>query len=286
MSKSVQNKGQNPKEEVMSDVVSREIPKDVNIGALMRLLEYLMPIQVEPRYTINIDEVPMLIVTDMQNGFCTPGCGPLAPPVADPVIVDLIERVDAEANKFIINSGFIAATLDWHDRERPEPPYLLHCEKDSVDAQFVKELGWLNGSADLIIRKGCMNAWVGAETEVNAWVGAETEVDEDFHLNNQLFMFINERGINVAVVVGICTDICVMQLVHALLSARNAGLLPTLRDVVVIAPACATFNLPIEVCRQIGKPDIAAHPREANQHIGLYYMQQAGAILAKEVVFA
>lgn len=257
--------------------IRREIPADVNIGNLMRQLKFQMPIQVIPEYEIGRADVAALIVTDMQNGFCKEGCGPLAPPVVDPVITNLIARVNIEANKFVNNSGYIAATLDWHRREKPEPPYPLHCEEYTYAARFVTELDWLGGSADLIIKKGCMNAWVGAEREVEGG---------DFHLNNQLFMFINECEINVAVVVGICTDICVMQLVHALLSARNSGLLPALRDVVVIAPACATFNLPIEVCRQIGKPDIAAHPREASQHFGLLNMQQAGAILTEEVVFA
>ena len=86
---------------------------------------------------------------------------------------------------------------------------------------------------------------------------------------------------------GILSDffLAIQEVDFVVLCARNAGLLPYLKDVVVCVPACATYDLPLEVCRQIGLPDTAAHPRELLHHIGLYQMQNAGAILAEKIVF-
>lgn len=59
--------------------------------------------------------------------------------------------------------------------------------------------------------------------------------------------------------VGICTDICVLDFVCSTLSARNRGLLAPLDDVIVYSHGCATFNLPIHVARTL--KDAIAHPQ-------------------------
>jgi len=52
-------------------------------------------------------------------------------------------------------------------------------------------------------------------------------------------------------VVGICTDICVMDFVLTALSARNHGVLSPLREIVVLGPACATYDLPRHAAEQL-----------------------------------
>lgn len=52
-------------------------------------------------------------------------------------------------------------------------------------------------------------------------------------------------------VLGICTDICVLDFVCSTLSARNSGMLSPLEDVIVYAPGCATYDLPVDVAKNI-----------------------------------
>lgn len=60
-------------------------------------------------------------------------------------------------------------------------------------------------------------------------------------------------------VVGICTDICVLDFVCSTLSARNRRFLGPLEDVIVYSPGCATYDLPVHVADTI--PDALAHPQ-------------------------
>ena len=60
-------------------------------------------------------------------------------------------------------------------------------------------------------------------------------------------------------VVGICTDICVLDFVCSALSARNRGVLAPVQDVIVYSQACATFDLPLHVAETI--KDAIAHPQ-------------------------
>jgi hypothetical protein len=83
--------------------------------------------------------------------------------------------------------------------------------------------------------------------------------------------------------VGLCTDICVMDFVLTLLSARNHELMPTLREIVVYEPATATYDLPIGKVLELGLPATAAHPQTETHHMGLYFMASRGALLASEL---
>jgi nicotinamidase-related amidase len=60
-------------------------------------------------------------------------------------------------------------------------------------------------------------------------------------------------------VVGICTDLCVLDFVSSALSARNRGFLAPLEDVIVYSQGCATFDLPIHIARTL--KDAVAHPQ-------------------------
>ena len=60
-------------------------------------------------------------------------------------------------------------------------------------------------------------------------------------------------------VVGVCTDICVLDFVCSTISAKNYGLLTPLVDVIVYSRACATFNVPLRVARNT--KGALAHPQ-------------------------
>lgn len=53
-------------------------------------------------------------------------------------------------------------------------------------------------------------------------------------------------------VVGICTDVCVMDFVLTALSARNHGILEPLQEVMVYSEGCATYDLPAAVAKSVG----------------------------------
>lgn len=59
-------------------------------------------------------------------------------------------------------------------------------------------------------------------------------------------------------VVGICTDICVMDFVLTALSARNHGIMKPLEDVFVYSEGCSTFHLPKSVS-DTPHPQVCTH---------------------------
>ena len=103
--------------------------------------------------------------------------------------------------------------------------------------------------------------------------------------SNRLVDWIRHHKLEAVVVTGICTDICDLDLVVTLLSARNhhfgaTPMLGGLKDVVVYEPACATYHLPAEAARSLGFPETATHPQAETHHVGLYVMQSRGAVIA------
>lgn len=212
-----------------------------------------------------------LVVVDIVNGFATTGAGALAPVVHDVQVTDMIGETDRLARRFGRQLWPILAFLDTHQPGRPEPPYPPHCELGSGEEELVEELRWLedHGAATLI-RKDCINAFVGA---LDPHSGRNAVVD-----------WINQHRLQAVLVTGMCTDICVMDFVLTLLSVRNHGMTPTLDEVVVYEPACATYDLPLDAARELGLPDTAAHPKAISHHAGLYFMASRGARLVREVL--
>lgn len=253
------------------------IPAGITEAGLVEHLRYLMPLSIDAEYHIDYDDRAALGIVDMVKGFCKPGCGPLAPPAPDPIMEATIGQVSGLATRFRHQGRSIMVWRDWHKAEFPEPPFPPHCIENSEEAEMIDELSWLedwDGLVDgLVVKKGCINGWVGAES-----------ISTKGLLNNIILDNLRTKRIQIIVIAGVCTDICDMQLVHSLLSARNCGLLPDLKDVVVCTSGCATYDLPLNVVRAIDLPETAAHPREAAEHTGLYLMQQCGAILARNIL--
>ncbi len=218
-----------------------------------------------------------LVIVDEVNGFCTVGAGNLAPPAPDQQVSRMVEETVRLARRFAEQKRPILAFLDTHEPGKPEPPYPPHCERGTGEENLVPELAWLEqcGAATLI-RKDCINGFVGG-IEASYLGGGHGQ----FH--NKVVDWINGHRLDTVLTAGICTDICVMDFVLTLLSARNHGLMPTLKDIVVYEPATATYDLPRAAAEGLGLPPTAAHPKAETHHMGLYFMASRGAVLASEL---
>ena len=206
-----------------------------------------------------------LVIVDEVNGFCTVGAGPLAPQVPNAQVDRMVERTDHLARRFDGAGWPILAFLDTHEPGKPEPPYPPHCETGTGQEELVPALKWLADSAQqaTLLRKDCINGFVGGI---------------DGH-RNRVVDWVNDHRLKAILVVGICTDICVMDFVLTMLSARNHGMMPTLADIVVDAGACATYDLPRVTAETLGLPVTLAHPQGLTHHLGLYFMASRGALL-------
>ncbi len=206
-----------------------------------------------------------LAVVDEVNGFCTPGFGPLAPRTVDEAIDRMIDATDLLARAI----GPKLILRDCHTPGQVERPYPPHCERGSGGEVLVDRLKWLAGDpAAFDLPKDCINGVIGAMAPEGG---------------NAVFDWVRHAGVTTLVVVGICTDICVLTFVTSLLSARTRGFLGPLNDIVVYGPGCATYDLPLELALQLGLPQVAAHPRGLYHVMGLLTMQNQGALIADRI---
>lgn len=213
---------------------------------------------------------PGLVIVDEVNGFATVGAGNLAPPVPNDQVNGMVLETNRLARRFANTGWPIFAFLDSHQPGKPEPPYPPHCEQGTGEDELVPELKWLErAEAVTLMRKDCINGFIGA-------LGPRGD--------NELVEWVKRHSLSAVIVVGICTDVCVMDFVLTLLSARNHGLMQTLRDVVVYEPGCATYDLPINNTAELNLPKTAAHPQALTHHLGLYFMASRGAILASALI--
>lgn len=212
-----------------------------------------------------------LVIVDEVNGFATVGRGPLAPVAPDPAIETMVRLSDALARDFLGRGLPVLAFRDSHIPGKAEPPYPPHCEQGSGDDELVAALAWLEGHPGAtVMAKDCINGFVG---------GIDPATGQ-----NQVTEWVIANRLDAVLAVGICTDICVMDFVLTLLSARNHGLCGNLAEIAVYEPACATYDLPLETALALGLPATAAHPRAETHHMGLYFMASRGAALVREIV--
>ena len=208
-----------------------------------------------------------LVIVDMVNGFASPGAGALAPPSADLVMDRVIAAVDVLARQTLQRGRPVLAFLDTHHPDKPEPPYPAHCVAGSGEEMLVPALRWLEQEEQVtLLQKDCINGFVGG---IDPLTG-----------RNAVTGWLCQQKVTTLIVVGVCTDICVMDFVLTMLSARNHGLAGDLRDIIVYEPGCTTYHLPADVVAAQGLPEIAVHPRSEHHHMGLYMMASRGACLA------
>jgi len=120
-----------------------------------------------------------------------------------------------------------------------------------------------------IRRKDCFDGFIGS-------------IEPDG--SNVFVDWVTSNNIKTMIVVGVCTDICVLDFVSSTMSAKTRGLLHMLEDVVIYSNACATFDFPVEVARN-SKHGLA-HPQEFMHHVGLYMAKERGAKIASRVSIA
>jgi nicotinamidase-related amidase len=213
-----------------------------------------------------------MVIVDEVNGFATVGAGYLAPPEENPQVTEMIVETDRLAREFSQRKWPILAFLDTHIPGKAEPPYPPHCEAGTGQEDLVPQLKWLEGDANAtLLRKDCINGFVGAI----APDGSNRAVD-----------WVNRHGLEQILVVGICTDICVMDFVLTFLSARNHDLMPSLKDIMVYEVACSTYHLPRHAAEGMGLAAHAAHPQDITHYMGLYFMASRGAQLVDRIDLA
>ena len=240
-------------------------------SALLELLAQELPVETVA-YKVPDGETGLVIVDEV-NGFCTVGAGALAPQAPDARIDAMVEATVALARRFSERRWPVLAFIDSHEPGKPEPPYPPHCERGSGEDELIPALAWLADDPDVsLIRKDCINGFIGAIEPVHHGSHGTSR--------NRVCDWVNAHRLGSVVVVGICSDICVMDFVLTMLSARNHGCMPTLRDIVVLEPATATYDLPREVAGRLGLPATATHPQRPTHHMALYFMASRGAVLA------
>ncbi|GLQ06642.1 isochorismatase family protein [Sneathiella chinensis] len=232
-------------------------------------LKGVMPLSLETLDLTGGDRKVGLIIVDEVVGFASVGGGNLAPPVPNEQVSVMVSETDRLARHFDAEGWPVLAFLDTHTPGKPEPPYPPHCEEGSGEEELVPELKWLQdeGKATLV-RKDCINGFVGAFGKD----GRNAVVD-----------WVNENHITDLVIVGICTDICVMDFVLTMLSARNHDMMPPLKEIHVYEKGCSTYSLPRETAIEVGLPEVAAHPQDITHYMGLYFMASRGARLVADI---
>ncbi|KAI3442320.1 Isochorismatase domain-containing protein [Psidium guajava] len=238
------------------------------VSSPIDMLKEHLPVEQDP-VVLSGDVKTGLVLVDVVNGFCTVGAGNLAPRQPDKQIQDMVDESVKLAQVFCKKNWPVFAFLDSHHPDVPEHPYPPHCIVGTDEAKLVPALEWLEKEPNATLRaKDCIDGFLGSMEKD----GSNVFVD-----------WVKSNQIQVILVVGICTDICVLDFVCSALSARNRGLLAPLEVVIVYSRACATFDIPLDVAKM--SKDITAHPQDLMHHIGLYMAKGRGAKVASEVLF-
>jgi len=213
----------------------------------------------------------VLIIVDAVRGFTQHGALADRKSMA-PMVAHICRLSKAFLSRYSRGDGRIVILRDCHRSDVPEPPYPPHCVKGTGEEDLDPDLGWLwgkrRGGRVSSIDKDCINGFVGAEIQRP-------------YKNSYYNQLVDElKDVRDVVIVGCCTDICVLDLVTSLLSARNHGMLTSVGKrrkayaeaigemrIIVYKPGCATF-------------DSSNHPGELMNHIGLHIMASRGALIA------
>ncbi|KAK7368849.1 hypothetical protein VNO80_10880 [Phaseolus coccineus] len=237
------------------------------VSQTVELLKKEIPLEQES-VVLAEDKVNGLVLVDIINGFCTVGAGNLAPRESNRQIRGMINESARLARVFCEKKLPVMAFLDSHHPNKPEDPYPPHCIIGSDESNLVPELRWLENEPNVTIRrKDCFDGYLGS-------------IEEDG--SNVFVDWVKKNKIATLLVVGVCTDICVLDFVCSTMSAKNRGFLKPLENVVVYSRGCATFDIPLE--EATNTKGALAHPQEFMHHVGLYMAKERGAKIANEVL--
>jgi nicotinamidase-related amidase len=233
-------------------------------------LAEVMPLSMIELNVTNASGKIGLVIVDEVNGFATVGAGALAPAVPDQQVSRMVSETNRIAAAFSTHNHPILAFKDTHTPGKPEFPYPAHCEEGTGEEELVPELKWLEQDPNTtLIKKDCINGFVGSMRPNG------TNVFVDWVAMNEITDLL---------VVGICTDICVMDFVLTSLSARNHDMMPGLTEIYVYDKGCSTFDLSRATAEELGLGARAAHPQSVTHYMGLYFMAGRGAQLVNSVI--
>jgi nicotinamidase-related amidase len=237
-------------------------------ASLLDQLQAELPLSLGPYHVVGSDTG--LVIVNETNRFCTVGAGPLAPTAPDARITRMVAETARLARRFVERRWPVLAFVDAHKLHQ------AHREHGTSEEELVSELGWLEDEPDVtILRKDCINGFVAGIEAVHHGAHGTSR--------NRVVDWVNAHRLRAVLVTGICTDVCVMDFVLTMLSARDHGLMAILEDIVVLEPATATYHLPRDVAADLGPPLVAAHPEPPEHHMGLYFMAARGAVLASDL---
>lgn len=188
---------------------------------------------------------------DMINGFLCDG--PLSSPRVDALAAPVVALVQSAWDHGVTEFVFLQ---DTHSRETPEfQAYPPHCVAGTDESLMIRELAELPFADHFtVIPKNSLNPAIA--TEFDAWLA-------------------QHPGLQTALVVGNCTDLCTYQLAMHLRLRANA-----LDDrdltVVVAANAVDTFDIPDGATG-------SAHPGDFFHQVFLYHMAQNGIRIVRSV---
>jgi nicotinamidase-related amidase len=196
-----------------------------------------------------------MLAVDVTTGFCSDGAlaservGSIVPP-----ITQLFQRAhELGVRHFILPQ-------DTHTEDAVEfSSYPAHCVRGTDEPVTVPELDELPFASEYVIfEKNSISSAI--DTGLGDWLDHHPQVTTFF-------------------VVGDCTDLCVYQLAMYLRLRANAR---NQRDVRVIVPANAvdTFDLPVDVAREIGA---MPHPGDLLHLIFLSSMAQNGVEIVAQI---
>ena len=233
---------------------------------IVQELQKNLPIAPRP---LQLTQKTGLVIVDEIVGFARVAGGNLAPQKFNKQIQNMIDETNRLARIFTELNWPILAFQDCHHPGKEEPPYPPHCEEGTGEEQLVEELRWLEKDKNTrCLRKDCINGFIGSI---------------DHNGDNQFLNWLIQHGLKQIIIVGICTDICVMDFVLTLLSARNHGMTGDLKDIIVYERACATYDLSPATAESLGLPVTQSHPQDVTHHLGLYFMASRGALLASDI---
>ena len=95
--------------------------------------------------------------------------------------------------------------------------------------------------------------------------------------------WVTEYSLESLLVVGICTDICVIYLLPTLVSARNHEMMPDLVDNYMCEDACVIYYVLLGTTENLDLAPSLAHHNAFAQHIGLYFTASHGVRLVNGI---
>ena len=182
----------------------------------------------------------LLLVVDLNNGFAKQG------QMADPFIQHIVPE-SVRLVKYFLKKGYIVGYIkDWHNEQSVEfRRYPEHCKGGTYEAQMVDEL--LEFESEVIVFKKNSTSAMFAEGFMK--------------------MLSQMKNLEEVVIIGCCTDICVINLAIPLQNYFDEH--NRVVNIIIPKNAVETYNSP-------------THPREEYNEIAFKLLTQTGITLVEK----